>query len=237
MNGKIYLSGLEVYPNGTGSFGFGFVGTILVELNPDGQDPNSWKYNLFRFPNTNNDLNFASAMYKDDKYVYFFGSDSKTSSTPLARISQNDLENFELNQIEYWSTSQSNSEVSSWNSYSNMDALTSIFPLSISEFSVQFHSYLNKYYFLYIPPFTYDIYVVLSDQLTGPWDESYIVYNIPSPWNNPPNVFCYAVKSHPEFERQENEIVLSFMSNVPVSWLSNATFAYIPQFIRIQINE
>jgi hypothetical protein len=62
------------------------------------------------------------------------------------------------------------------------------------------------------------------------------VYEIPAPWNALP-VYCYAVKSHPEFEQTDNEIVFTFMSNAGLRDLVKMTDVYIPQVIRVTILE
>lgn len=82
------------------------------------------------------------------------------------------------------------------------------------------------------------ILISVADELTGPWSDWYPIYDVPVPYNNTKQVFCYALKRHPEFEHASNELVLTFMSNTyDVNDLNKMLNVYVPQIVRVKISK
>jgi hypothetical protein len=62
-----------------------------------------------------------------------------------------------------------------------------------------------------------------------------IRYQIPAPWGQSP-YYAYAIKSHPEFQKQDNEIIFTFMSNsMDLEDVIEQADVYVPQVIRVTI--
>jgi hypothetical protein len=94
----------------------------------------------------------------------------------------------------------------------------------------------NSYYILDIPPFSFNINIQFSANITGPWSEPTTIYEIPPPWNNLESVFCYAPKSHPELASSPSELIITFMSNTyDIRKLKKNPAIYIPQVLRVSV--
>jgi hypothetical protein len=202
---------------------------------------------------SNEDLNWASSILSDQKYVYLYGS-SKTSDTALSRFTLDDFTQSKWTRQQFWAYDSNHQPTwRSFNATQDSSSLVKVLSPSISELSVTFHSYLNAWVTLnskcsrrttlFIIYFSVEfggtkILVSIADQLTGPWSEWLPIYDVPAPYNETQKVFCYALKRHPEFERAANELVLTFMSNTyTVDDLNTMLDVYVPQMVRVKINK
>jgi len=203
--------------------------TALHISNSNDPNPQNWNYRQTHLPNTYNGLNFGVAATQYQGYVYLIGN-FENSKTVLARAAIEDIQNDNYDNLMYWSDFLG---FYTWWVYQSTDVLANLFSPAQSEATIQFHPLLNQWYMLVLEPFKTSVGIIFADDITGPWGNLQEIYNIPAPWNSP-SIFCYAVKSHPEFA-QPNEILFTFMSNGKWEDLTNETYIYIPQMIRVTI--
>jgi len=230
IQNSLFSFSWDVYDTGGGQFGFAFNGTTVTVVLDTSVDPAKWQYSLFHIPHTDNDLNFASASILEGNYLYLLGQ--RKQDAVLARISTQDLLNYSFDKMEYYQVCDNKN---CWDLWPGSSALASLFTNGPSETTIQYHPYLQSWFLLTFDYFGDTIVrIKMAKELTGPWSDSQEIYKIPPPWNQSP-IFCYAIKSHPEFMKNQNEIIFSFMSNLPVSDLPYQIESYIPQIIRTTI--
>ena len=108
-----------------------------------------------------------------------------------------------------------------------------MFKPGISEASIFYNDFMKSYYVLYCNNYFGDnnIYIHTSKSIEGPWKTD-VFFVLPSPYSNTKGVFCYAIKSHPQFAGK-NEIVFSIVCNSnDLSILANNLWVYTPIFFR-----
>jgi len=227
---KIYLFAYYVYNNGTGPFGFAFHGTAVITVTNVTANPDQWEYSYYQIPGTDNNLLWGTAALLEDTYVFLLGTNS--GSTILSRIRVEYLQLGNWSKLEKWSKLP-NSPNPFWNIEGTP---VSIFE-AIPETTLQYNQLLQKYFVLNIKFMTSQILITWADHVTGPWSDWEVIYNIPAPWNDSTNAFCYAPKSHPELTTKTNEIILTFASNAfKLDYLLDHLQIYDPQIIRVLVN-
>ncbi|HEX4156504.1 MAG TPA: DUF4185 domain-containing protein [Acidobacteriaceae bacterium] len=106
-----------------------------------------------------------------------------------------------------------------------------------SELSIRYHPELKRWLAVMLDPagFTDKIILRSAPQLTGPWTEGEVIYHIPEMQPGPQrdaNVFCYAGKEHPEFER--GDLLFTYVCNtMKVPELVTHLGIYHPQVVRV----
>jgi len=225
---NLFVLAYEVYMLGNGQWGFAFIGTSIIHVTSSLEDdPFTWQYYATHIPTTENQLNYATAITKSGHYVYLVGN-YNNQNTILSRIRDNALLKDELDLMEYYLND------GSWGPFSSADQLFTLFSPAQSEATINFNTYMNLYYMIILDPFSTKVNIRTAPQITGPWTDEQLIYEIPAPWSDP-EVFCYATKAHPEFQQENNEILFTFMSNTKWELLTNMTSVYIPQMIRVTI--
>lgn len=97
-------------------------------------------------PYSNGQLNWASGIVTDQKYVYLFGS-STSQGTVLSRFTVEDFTQKKWTNQQFWANDDNGDEPGwiSFNATEKQDSLVAVLTPSISELSVTYHSYLNAW--------------------------------------------------------------------------------------------
>jgi len=233
VENELFVFAYQVYTVGSGQWGFAFRGTAVIHVRNPTASPREWISDAQLLKYSNNTLNWATAVTIVEDYLYLFG-DSNEKNTVLSRIKLVDviLDNWDA--MEFWANISGTTQ---WSSDPSVvpNQLATVLDTRISEATVQFHTYLNKWFILNVEFLATTILIATADELEGPWSSWSPVYELPAPYNETNIIFCYAVKAHPEFALP-HEIVFSFMSNTfNVSLLKEYTNVYVPQLIRVEI--
>ncbi|MCU0644752.1 MAG: DUF4185 domain-containing protein, partial [bacterium] len=107
-----------------------------------------------------------------------------------------------------------------------------------TEFSITFIPKIKKYVLIANAwKHPHPITVRFSDTSYGPFTEPQIVYQCPEiEWS--PSYFCYAAKAHPELVDQDDELIVSYMTNSKVLHdCFEDLRIYFPRFVKIVISE
>ena len=106
-----------------------------------------------------------------------------------------------------------------------------------TELSIRYHPELHRWLAVLLDPagFTDRVLVRTAPDLTGPWTEGQTVFHIPEMLPGPQrqkDVFCYAGKEHPEFEK--GDLLFTYVCNtMNVPDLVLHREIYHPQVVRI----
>jgi len=232
VNGSLLIFAMEIYPNGTGQWGWGVKGTYCIKISNPTESPWDWKYITTQIPHTDNHLGWSSAAVDgNDGYIYLLGNEGNgiESSQVLARILYKNILNQNWNMMQYWYNRIG------WSYYQSFAKFNHLFSPAIPETTIHYHPYLKLWYTMNIMFQSNRIEIQTSARLSGPWSSPKVIYNIPNPWNES-SIFFYAPKSHPEFANA-NEIILTYMSNGSWDDIINKLMIYTPQAIRVIISE
>lgn len=222
---------------------FKVLGTTFFNVKNPEESPESWNYEGQFLPKEGG-ITWGSALVKEGDWIYLFGQKGKglSSKTVLAKISVSKAVRGAWGERLYFV----NGEWKSDSSPTEIEGLP-----GTSETTIQYNSFFG-WYCLQIPPFSFDVHLYTSENLTGPWQDQGAVYTVPSPWSTKKtdkgkHVFsAYAAKSHPELAEAENEIVLTYNVNLNpfVPGLSDELQDYIgkekyeglyvPQFVTLK---
>lgn len=152
----------NVYADGGGPFGFAFQGTTVIQVTNPKADPDvrslyslslintwyskQWNWIVSDMPYSNGQLNWASGIVTDQKYVYLFGS-STSQGTVLSRFTVDDFTQKKWENQQFWASDDNDDENDwiSFNATEKQDSLVAVLTPSISELSVTYHSYLNAW--------------------------------------------------------------------------------------------
>ncbi|WP_178947575.1 DUF4185 domain-containing protein [Francisella sp. Scap27] len=247
---------------------FEILDTVYAVIDNPNDAPNDWNYKLYNidklldFSEEFSELKWnVSIVNGADDYVYIFGIDSKNSllsNLYVARISTESIRNADFKKIEFLTKGKN-----SWQNYSDKTPLLKSNLKSIeglpatNEASFYYNENHNKWYTVYISPFSYDVKLLSSDSLLGEWQDNGVIYKVPAPWSTikqkGKNLFMsYAPKIHPdikELNESDNTNNLSFVfeyvNNVngfelPNIWneqghqiVQNYSNFYIPLFVNV----
>ena len=229
--------------------------TILRITNPDA-DPPDWEITTHPLPNfrqggaSEPGLSWTMALARIDRHVYIFGSTSEgfNVNAVLSRVE------VEAMTAPTWSAEPEYLMVDDtgslfWGSDFEFDRLHVVRGLpGVSETTIQYDPDLGWFSYQ-LEPFGFQIQLYTAPDLEGPWRNSGVVYEIPSPWSTEkqectaaagascPSYIAYAVKAHPELA-PENGHVISYNVNVTSGVLRAAEEAtenvhgfYVPQML------
>ena len=94
---------------------------------------------------SNEQLNWASGVVMDQKYIYLYGS-STTQGTVLSRFAIDDFTQNKWTYQQFWAINSDNRpDWISFNATAKQNSLVTVLKPSISELSVTYHSYLNAW--------------------------------------------------------------------------------------------
>lgn len=225
---------------------FKVLGATFFNVKNPGESPENWNYEGQFLPKEGGII-WGSALVKKGDWIYLFGQKGKglSSKSVLAKISVAKAVRGAWEERLYFV----NGEWMSDSSPTEIEGLP-----GTSETTIQYNEFFG-WYSLQIPPFSFDVHLYTSENLTGPWRDQGAVYTVPSPWSTKKtdkgkDVFsAYAAKSHPELAEAENEIVLTYNINlnpfVPglndklKDYIEKKKYEelYVPQFVSLEFQE
>lgn len=224
---------------GAGAFAFEVVGTILIRVSNPLEPPAQWKFSSTELGFGGKHQGFCSAVIRHDDYVYLMGFDDGQQESAfqrqsvLARIGVDDLKTSgNLDGLRYWVKAPGGD--GRWSE--EPSDLLPIMRYGSAESTVYFDNHLN----LFVKPiqtsFSSDISLVVAPELTGPWSEPILIYEIPER-RSLEKIFAYAVKAHPALSRP-GELVITYVVNQDDFWsLFSDCTTYYPRFIRARFGE
>ena len=110
-----------------------------------------------------------------------------------------------------------------------------------SEMTVRYHPDIKKWLAVMRSPDISSDAIVLrtSPSITGPWSEGEVIYHIPEMQKNSPgydkNVFCYAGKEHPEFEKPGSLVITYVCNTMKVPDLVTNLKIYVPKVVEVPL--
>ena len=113
-----------------------------------------------------------------------------------------------------------------------------IMPNGNTELSIRYHPDLKRWVAVLLDPAGFSDKVILrtAPEMTGPWTSGEVVYHIPEMLPGPKrdkDVFCYAGKEHPEFEKS-GELLFTYVCNtMNVPGLVTNLDIYHPQVVSV----
>jgi len=168
----------------------------------------SWDFQRIQYEGSDlwwgkEDPRFATAIVRQDNYVYLFGvkqQRDKQQHCYLARVKADQFD--DLSKYEYLVSPQPH-----WSS--DISKAKSIFTEVPNELSVSFNSYLGKYLAVHSLGLSGKIIGRTADKLWGPWSAPVTLYQVrtepkvPQPYPR----LIYAGKEHPELARDNGRIL------------------------------
>jgi len=213
-------------------WGFQADGSVVISVPNASGNPLQWQYTVSPIiVSSNNSQSWASAATVLHNHVYVLGSLSDQAQT-LARIRIDALEQSQLEAFEFFYGSEQ------WAPYNPTRPFAALWSGgdTVPETTLMQHPLLG-WYLLYVRFFGNTMLIRYAPSVTGPWSDPVEVFPLPAPYNNgTAGVFCYAVKSHPEWASTNDEIVVSFASNAGWEAVQNDLRLYSVQFVRIQVS-
>jgi hypothetical protein len=233
-NNTLYIALMQMHAAGNGAFGFAYSGSVLASVSNYTAPPSQWKI-TYQQLNTGGSVvpgvsivvdqgpggNPAPADLNGANYAYFFAGVGSPPYLALLRIplaDLNDLARPGNTDWQYLNTS------GSWETWTGTDTTlpsdnARVINPGATEMTVRWHSSTNQWIAVYPVGLEDQAYYSLSSSLTSRWVASKPLYTYPEMQstnaNYTPNVFCYAVKEHSEFETT-GQLVFTYVCNSTV---------------------
>ncbi len=233
-NGTLYIALMQMHASGSGAFGFAYSGSVLASVNNYTAPPSQWNI-TYQQLNTGGSVvpcvsivvgqgpggNPNPADPNGANYAYFFAGVGSQPYLALLRISLTDLNHLARPGNSDWQYLNTSGSWETWQDTATTlpsDNAQVINP-GATEMTVRWHSSTNQWLAVYPGGLTHQAYYALSSSLTAGWGASEPLYTYPemqpSNANYTPNVFCYAVKEHPEWETT-GRLVFTYVCNSTV---------------------
>jgi hypothetical protein len=233
-NGTLYVALMQMHASGSGAFGFAYSGSQLASVRNYTDPPAQWEIHYQKL-NTGSKAvpgvsiivgqgprgNPDPANPEGAKYAYFFTTTGDDAELALLRIPLSAMDHLERPGDAHWDYLKTNRTWAPWESTSTKlpgDRAILISP-GASEMTVRYHSSTEQWIAVYPHGLGQRAYYSLSSSLTSGWGPQEDLFAYPEMReNNPnhkPNVFCYAVKEHPEVEGA-GQLVFTYACNSSV---------------------
>ena len=231
-DGKLFmfLPRLE-HTAASSAFGFRQLGLTLGEVTNPLAAPTAWQVKQteisFAKLTPEENLNFGSALFVTNGFVYVFGTRSlpkRAQQMILARAPEATLENFSSWQFrtgDGWSTNASDA--------------ANLCDHVASEYSVSWLPAARQYVLICTENGLSDkIMLRTAPQPWGPWNLATVIYRCPEvTWGG--KVFCYAAKAHPMLARTPDELIVTYAANsYAFADLTRDARLYWPRFLRVK---
>jgi len=205
--------------------GFQQLGTDVILVANPFSPPEQWKYLTSRVETSSEGLSWNSGIAFGNGYFYFIGLGGPNAF--LARITENDLMNFNWTGLSFWSHG------GVW--LANVSDLLPLYDSTYTEGTLQYHPYMQQWFLILAQAYESDVYIAYAPEITGPWTKVPI-YPYPKQYQNS-SFITYSGKSHPEYAA-ENEIVFTFNINSPsLAFVLTDLDIYHPHFVRVTIDK
>jgi hypothetical protein len=211
--GELYVFLSEVRNKSSGgAFGFEIIGVKMAKISNPLDEPSRWKIQYTPVFQGSGAIPGASVVLeKEALYLYTSSLQKFAHRIHLCRILLKNLENPEAN-LEYLAKD------GKWKKGATGADELIVMPSGGAEMSVRFHPSFKKWIAVYSAGFPFKaVFSRSASSPEGPWSEEVPLFKIPEA-NAPPvsrekNPFCYAGKEHTEFEKTDQELLLSYACN------------------------
>ncbi|MES2205107.1 MAG: hypothetical protein V4496_07825 [Pseudomonadota bacterium] len=249
LNSKLFISGYNINsetadsPTSSGGTSFFLVDNPL-------QPPADWHYQIYSVPNTDINLNWATAAVKQGNWLYILGAQATNDTsapynTVVSRITLSNAEKGNWSKTEYWL------KQNQWSKTFSSDTLASIQGLpGTTETAIGYNDYFKWYCVQILSATSYDAHLYTATNLMGPWVDQGIIYTIPKRWNSTGVTdtskffITYAAKVHPELASSNHEVVFTYNINTLnlqslVTLIAQADYwpLYVPQVVAVMVNK
>ncbi|MEE4311217.1 MAG: DUF4185 domain-containing protein [candidate division KSB1 bacterium] len=233
---RLYVFTLRmIQPDIAKVFGFRQIGTEIYLISNPEETPDQWIVRRYELPWRRGLGTFGTYVTRFDKHLYIYGfrkdgiSWFRNLKFIVARVDISEEKNIiNTNSWEYLS-----SPAGKW-SQEIRDAI-GVFDNSTTEFSIHYSQALQKYVLIsHHGKSGQYLSIRLSETPYGPFSDPETIFEFPDPhWSS--DYFCYAAKAHPELAENDNEIIVTYMTNSKnLSDLYKDLRVYYPRFLKIQ---
>ena len=207
-------------------------GSDLAQVSHLERDPQDWQVTIHPLVPDGVKAYPSATTVVHDGYAYLFAL-YETGTRPLlaTRISLNGLDH-PADHLEYLASD------GVWKHGFDPAHAREVMPHGGTELSIRYHPDRKQWLAIMLEPngFSDKILLRTAPDLTGPWTEGEVVYHIPEMQPGPArdkNVFCYAGKEHPEFEKPGDLIFTYVCNTMDVPSLVTNRKIYFPQVIHV----
>jgi len=227
LNGKLVIFLFEEKATNEG-LGFESVGWYVAIIDNPNDNPELWKINYKKGPETFGIIVGSSAVLKDSKYVYAFGvKEPGTHETYLLRFEKDQLAKGDLLGMEWWINN-------SWTKNVLEEPKLAVLFSGQTEFSVHFDNQLEKYIQIQTYGFGHSsLGYRVADRLQGPWSEPVIFY---TPQLKNEKEFSYTARAHPEL-KADGLLITYNVNNFDFGQLVNDETIYFPKIVTLKIGK
>ena len=218
-DGTLYVALMQMHAAGSGAFGFAYSGSQLASIRNYTAPPSQWSI-VYQQLNTGGRAVPGISIVADQgpggnpdpvnpngaSYAYFFTAVGSPPYLALLRIPLNELNRLARPGNADWQYLSKRGAWQPWKDTATTlpaDNAAVIRP-GATEMTVRYHRSTRQWLAVYPLGLGRQAYYALSSSLTSGWGPSESLYSYPemqpSNPNHTPNVFCYAVKEHVEFE-------------------------------------
>lgn len=226
----------EKRPDG---FDFETCGTDLARVSDLDSDPQKWKVAYFPLVPDETAAYPSATAVVDGGYAYLFALYEKDARPMLlTRLPLAGLDTPAKN-LQY--LAKAGKEIGSWEpGFKPRDAMP-VMDRGTSEMTVRYHTDIKQWLAVMRSPDMSSDAIVLrtAPALTGPWGAAEVIYHIPEMQKDSPtydkNVFCYAGKEHPEFERPGSLVITYACNTMKVPDLVTNLNIYVPKVVEVPL--
>ncbi len=237
VHGKLYVFTVRIVQSDVNfAFGFEQIGNEIICIDNPDDEPENWKMTPVSLPFIESGVSFASYALIEDDFLYIYGyrKEGKSWQSSLSLM----IARVNIKQIP---------DISDMNNWQFLDGFTfqwtddiqnirPVFQHSSTELSVSYLAKLDRYVLVHNAwKYPNSILIRLAETPFGPFSRSRIIYDCPEiKWDD--QYFCYAAKAHPELAEEDDEIIISYMTNSKLLELCvNDVRIYYPRFIKLKV--
>lgn len=207
--------------------GFEAVGWYAVLISNPNDDPAGWDMKYIEGPETFGTIAGSAAVLADEKYIYAYGAvEPATHEVYVLRWNLDDAYTGNLSNPLWWING-------TWTERKTKEPVPEPLFIGATEYSVHYDSSLKKY--IQVQAFGFgeaSIGIRMSDNVTGPWTQPYMIYTPAYPGVKEP--FMYSAKAHPELACDGIYITYNVNSFSFGELVTNQSI-YFPKFIKLKI--
>ena len=211
---------------------FATCGAGLAHIPSPGSDPQKWKMQIMPLVADGAHAYPSATAVVSARNAYIFAlKESGTRPLLATRIPLSGLSD-PAGHLQYLAGN------GKWKSGFDPQSAKEVMRRGSTELSIRYHPELHKWLAVMFAPgaFTSTILLRSAPRMTGPWTEGQPIYQVPEMQPGKPgydkNIFCYAAKEHPEFER--GDLVFTYVCNTfAVPELATNLGIYDPRVVRM----
>jgi hypothetical protein len=217
-------------------FDFETCGTDLAKVSDLDADPQKWKVAYFPLVADGVAAYPSATAVVDGAYAYLFALYEKGARSML--LTRIPLAPF--GDLQYLANS-GKKKTGEWEPGFKPKNAMPVMDRGTSEMTVRYHADTRKWLaVMRSPDLSSDAILLRSaPAITGPWSAGEVIYRIPEMQKDSPgydkNVFCYAGKEHPEFERPGSLVITYVCNTMKVPDLVTNLKIYVPKVVEVPV--